>query len=147
MGATHLVAIGTSCPRTEGSKNAEKIKPSLGFVAGAVLNSIFLDSLEPDFTLLKRFNELASPNSAIKKISVALFQPSQDPGRIAKDFFHELPFNFRQLMKAAAISPDEAGDLISYLMFTKGYISALIQLGEKDAANQLRLNQSLFDTK
>jgi hypothetical protein len=46
-----------------------------------------------------------------------------------------VPFHFRQLIGSTA-GPDEAGDLLSYLMFSPGYIRALLALGYRDAKAQ-----------
>ena len=48
------------------------------------------------------------------------------------NFLEEVPFHFRQFLKSTA-SPKELGDLLSYLMFSPGYINALLELGMKDA--------------
>lgn len=146
MGASHIVAIGTSCP-TQVTPGPVDPSYSMGFVAGSVLNSIFLDSLEPDFAMLLRFNEIAQTSPAIRYLNVKLLQPSLNPGVIAKEYFEELPFNFRQLIKTAAITPEDAADLISYLMFTKGYIGALLKLGEEDGARHAEDIKKLLNSE
>lgn len=133
LGATHLLAVGI---RSETPVNPfDGYRPdhlSLGFVAGSVLNSIFLDSLEPDYENLLRINQIVGPESN-RHVNVELIRPSVDLGSIAKDFLHEVPFHFRQILRATA-APAELGDLLSYLMFSPGYINAIMELGQKDAA-------------
>ena len=139
LGATHMLAIGIRC---EVPVNPfAGFRPdhlSLGYIAGSVLNSIFLDSLEFDYENLLRINEITGPDSD-KYRKVELIRPSQDLGSIAKNYLHEVPFHFRQILKAMA-APAELGDLLSYLMFSPGYINAILELGVRDgAANHDRL--------
>jgi len=132
LGATHLFTIGTRCPTPENPLGYRPDHVGIGFVAGAVLNSIFLDSLESDYENLCRLNE--SRNPRIRTIHPCLIRPSQDLGATAKNFLSEVPFHFRQLLVSTA-NPEELGDLLSYLMFTPGFIRNLLELGRKDAAN------------
>ncbi len=135
LGASHLIAIGIRCPNP--IPVIQEHRPdhlSLGFVAGTVLNSIFLDSLEFDYENICRINEFVGPESPAY-VPVCLVRPSVDLGVLAKDFLSEVPFHFRQLLKTTA-EPEELGDLLSYLMFSPGYVKALLELGRKDAERQ-----------
>ncbi|MBI1861680.1 MAG: patatin-like phospholipase family protein [Deltaproteobacteria bacterium] len=137
MGATHVLAVGIRAPipvipRVE-TKPASHL--SMGFIAGAVLNSIFLDSLETDYEHLVRLNQETGSGGSLRNVKALLIRPSTDLGMMAKDYLHEVPFHFRQLLKSVA-NPEELGDLLSYLMFSPGYINALLELGKKDAAAQ-----------
>ncbi len=138
MGASHILAIGIRCPtphRAFAGKNPEHL--SMGFIAGAVLNSIFLDSLETDYEHLVRLNsEAGSGSGSLRRVHSLLVRPSEDLGVMAKDFLHEVPFHLRQLLRSIA-NPEELGDLLSYLMFSPGYIRAMLELGRKDASSQI----------
>jgi len=136
LGSSHILAIGTDCPATQLSTTYRPEHLSLGFVAGTVLNSIFLDSLESDLENLQRINRIADDKSEVHRISSFLIRPSQDPALIAESFISELPYHFRQLVKTVALRPQDMGDLISYLIFSRGYIKALLDLGASDAAAQ-----------
>ena len=39
-------------------------------------------------------------------------------------------------MLRSLANPEELGDLLSYLMFSKGYLKALLELGMKDAETE-----------
>lgn len=135
MGATHLFAVGIRCPLPQNPLGFRPDHVGMGFVAGAVLNSIFLDSIDADFENILRTNNAVGTGGSVKKIPARLVRPSCDLGALAKDYFQEVPFHFRQLLRSTA-PPEELGDLLSYLMFSPGYLKALLELGMKDAEAQ-----------
>lgn len=143
MGATHILAISIRPKKQDDLVNPNPDQVGMGFIAGAVLNSIFLDSVEQDYENVMRINKFLSDKD--RKVTPFLIRPSEDPATIARYFRKEVPFHFRQLVGSTA-GPDEAGDLLSYLMFSPGYIRALLALGYKDAKAQhenIRLALSL----
>ncbi|MBI4405119.1 MAG: patatin-like phospholipase family protein [Deltaproteobacteria bacterium] len=144
LGATHLLTISIRCPNSVSPVKLEKPEQlSMGFIAGTVLNSIFLDSLEADHENMVRMNQVYD-GKQVKRIESLLIRPSLDLGAIAKEFIGEIPFHFRQVVRALATSPAELGDLMSYLMFTNGYLNALLELGQKDAkSNHDQIEQLL----
>jgi NTE family protein len=131
LGATDLLAVSIRCPTPENPLGYRPEHVGLGFIAGAVLNSIFLDSIEADYENLLRINR-ATEGSELKKIPGVLVRPSQDLGALAAEYLDEVPFHFRQLLRSTA-NPEELGDLLSYLMFSPAYIKTLLELGKKDA--------------
>ncbi|NBX69396.1 MAG: hypothetical protein EBR01_10590 [Proteobacteria bacterium] len=131
LGATRALAIGIRCPNPQNPLGYRPEHVGMGFVAGAVLNSIFLDSIEADYENMARNNRIAD-GIHVKKVPALLVRPSQDLGALSVNFLEEVPFHFRQFLKSTA-SPKELGDLLSYLMFSPGYINALLELGMKDA--------------
>jgi NTE family protein len=134
LGATDILAIGIRCPTPENNLGFRPDHVGLGFVAGSVLNSIFLDSIESDYETMNRLNASLDKNT-FRQINSTLLRPSRDLGGLAKHFFNEVPYHFRQLLRSTA-NPDELGDLLSYLMFSPGYVNALMDLGMEDAAKQ-----------
>jgi NTE family protein len=133
LGATHVLSVSIRCPRPIDALGHRPDQVGLGFIAGAVLNSIFLDSLEQDYENMQRMNEISSDR--VRPVHAMVIRPSEDPANIARQFRTELPFHLRQLVGATG-SPNELGDLLSYLLFSPGYTRALLALGEKDAATQ-----------
>jgi NTE family protein len=133
MGATHILAISIRPKKLDDAAPPSPDSVGMGFIAGAVLNSIFLDSVEQDFENVARINKFI--NSDTRRVYPHLIRPSEDPATIARYFRKEIPFHFRQLIGSTA-GPDEAGDLLSYLMFSPGYIRALLALGYQDAKSQ-----------
>jgi len=133
MGANKILAIGIRCHPPKDEKVVKPEQARLGFIAGAVLNSIFLDSIDLDYENLLRINRLKDKNSA--SIDALLIRPTEDLGDLAKSHIEEVPFHFRQLLKSTA-NPEERGDLLSYLMFSSSYVRKLLALGEKDAESR-----------
>jgi len=141
LGATRALAIGIRSPNPQNPLGYRPEHVGMGFVAGAVLNSIFLDSIEADYENMSRNNRIAD-GIHVKKVPAFLVRQSQDLGALSVNFLNEVPFHFRQFLKSTA-SPNELGDLLSYLMFSPGYVNALLELGMKDAARD-RKNLEAF---
>lgn len=133
LGANKILAVGIRCATPENPFKEKPDQARMGFIAGAVLNSIFLDNIDLDYENLLRINRLKGKHST--PIDAILIRPSKDLGALAKGHIEEVPFHFRQLLKSTA-NPEEMGDLLSYLMFSPPYLRSLLQLGEKDAEAQ-----------
>lgn len=147
MGATHILSIGIRCPNPQNPLGPRPERAGMGFVAGAVLNSLFLDSLEVDFENVQRINALVQEGHPTKRqVQLALIRPSVDLGSLAKEHLKEVPFHLRQLLSSTA-NPEELGDLLSYLMFSPGYVGELIKLGERDAKAQHHVLQEALQIK
>lgn len=143
LGATHLFAIGTRCPRPKDVIPGRTEQVGLGFVAGAVLNSIFLDSVEADYENLQRMNAIGGGSHYYPAF---LLRPSVDLGSLATKHFNSVPFHLRQLLGATARS-SQLGDLLSYLMFSPPYVKELLDLGRKDAAEKKDEIRKFLDEK
>ncbi|VAX00821.1 Patatin [hydrothermal vent metagenome] len=146
LGSDRILVIGNRDELVEPSNrddNAEK--PSLSQIAGHVMNSIFLDSLEADIERLERINKTVSliPDSILKqkdiglrKVESLLISPSEDLGDMAQPYVSKLPFTLRLLLGNVGSKKDQGSSLVSYLMFQKDYCRSLIRLGYKDAMAQ-----------
>lgn len=138
LGADRIIAIGVRHPH---DKN--KVKnltfspfpaPTMGQVAGTMLNAIFLDSLDSDVERLRRINELISEGAhpELKSIPILLIRPSRDLGKMSCDITPELPGMLRYLLKGIGVTGQEGLDLLSYLAFDPSYTKPLIELGYDD---------------
>jgi NTE family protein len=139
LGAEKIIAIGVRYPHPlEHMRNlafTPFANPTLGQVAGVMLNAIFLDSLDSDVERLKRINELVAEGThpELKKVPFLMIRPSRDLGKMTKRLNEELPPMLRYLLKGIGVSDTEGLDLLSYLAFDASYTKPLIELGHEDA--------------
>ena len=146
LGAGRLFVIGVG---RQLQREPERIKteayPSLAQIAGHCLNSIFLDSLEVDLERLQRINRTlsimpselrAKNNMPLHQVDFRVISPSEALDRIAGNHVHELPRTIRTLLYTVGALKKGGSNLISYLLFEKGYCRALIKLGYDDTMKQ-----------
>lgn len=139
LGAEKIIAIGVRHPH-----NRDRMKqlsfepfhnPTMGIVAGIMLNAIFLDSLDSDVERLTRINELIEEGAhpELKTIPILLIRPSRDLGKMSVNITDKLPPMLRYLLKGIGVSETEGLDLLSYLAFDESYTKPLMELGYDDA--------------
>ena len=147
LGADRIVVIGLEHP--PGHDECESITSSepitLGDIAGTLLNSLFLKSLDSDVTRLQHTNKLLSafqPDQLkagsihLKPLPALFIRPSRDLGKIDMNQFARFPYPLRHLLKGLGITDYRAWDLLSYLAFEKDYANALLDLGYQDGLAQ-----------
>lgn len=116
--------------------------PSLAQIAGRVLDSIFLDSMEMDLERLNRINtnlRLAPTNLierhplSLRHIDTLVIAPSERIDQIALEHAQAMPFSVRLLMRGIGALRPGGGNVLSYLLFERSYCRALMQMGWRDA--------------
>jgi NTE family protein len=126
------------------------------FLIGKVLNALLLDPLNYDLQILDRFNRLIATlevalthdemmrvnqmleeNRGLpyRKVDTLVFRPSKDIGRIARARSKEIKssmFSSWLLARTATLGALWESDLLSFILFDKGFAHELIQLGRDD---------------
>jgi NTE family protein len=138
LGADKIIAIGVRHPHHKDKMRQQAFapftNPTLGQVAGVMLNAIFLDSLDADVERLIRINELISEGAhpELRTVPILTIRPSRDLGKMTTNITEELPPILRYLLKGIGVSDTEGLDLLSYLAFDQSYTKPLMELGYED---------------
>ena len=143
LGADALFVVGVRMSKeTSYDKAAAKstLAPSVARVLNVLLNAILLDGIETDVEHLHRMNKLLDhfpgENQAnYRKVDALLTSPSGDIGELAIAKSKNLPTTVRYLLKGLG-KIEDAGELVSYLLFDKEFCGQLIEMGCRDAHTQ-----------
>jgi NTE family protein len=117
--------------------------PSLGQIAGYLLDTLFMDSIYGDLERLQRINNTVSripdrpgEEQPLKIIDTMVITPSEDMRDIAQLHKQEFPRSVKLLLSGVGGLQRSGSQLLSYLLFESGYCQDLIDLGRKDALAQ-----------
>ncbi|WP_196140599.1 patatin-like phospholipase family protein [Aliikangiella sp. G2MR2-5] len=145
LGADRVMIIGVDPVRAEGAERPTAVQyPSTADIAGHVLDSVFIDSLDSDIERIKRVNQtiklipqaVRELQSNLRPIETFTICPSQDLSQLASKHFHELPGIIRFFFRRLGIGSNEGSTVLSYLLFESSYTQELIRLGYQDAMVQ-----------
>jgi len=144
LGADKVLVIGVRRDEpAEMERQNNRSYPSLAHVAGYVLDSIFLDSLETDLERLQRINKTVSKippenraEASLRAVEVLVIAPSEDIEGIAARYINELPWSLRLLLRGVGALNKSGANFVSYLLFEKGYCRELIDMGYRDTMDR-----------
>jgi NTE family protein len=155
LGADRIIAIGIRHPRTSAqavalSTACQLERPGLAQIAGVLLNSIFLDSLDADTDRLSRINAAISElpegiqHPLFRKIPILVLRPSQELGSLAEEGIRALPKTLLFLFRGIGAAKGQGTDLLSYFTFHQSYTRRLMDLGYQDTlARRAEITQFL----
>lgn len=153
LGADRILVIGVKHEDEDKAPVALGSAPSLGQIAGHVLDSIFLDNMDLDVERLSRINKTLSqiPDRHIPEDSVQLRKldilgvgPSEDLYKIAQKHAHRMPRSMRIFLRGLGVGSDRGSNLVSYLLFERHYCRELIDLGYGDTLDNKEKIQEFF---
>ena len=146
LGAERVLIIGLHKTLDASPKRVQvTCYPPLAQIAGHVMNSIFVDSLEVDLERLHRINKtldlippetLKEKSSPLKPVESMMISPSEEINYIAQQHAMALPRVMRFLYRAIGAMGPNGSTLLSYVLFEASFCQALIDLGYADTMRQ-----------
>lgn len=144
MGAEKIMVIGVS---GIAHKRKDHVKPPAAYpspakMMGHMLNAAFLDSMETDVERLRRINRTLTSipedvrkkaNMELKPVELLEINPSRSIDQIAGEHADEIPKALKMTLGGSGNAGQNGSGILSYLLFSKGFCKALIDLGYSDA--------------
>lgn len=148
LGAEKIFAIGVRCENLEHqAEPVDQKEPSLAQVMGVLFNVMFLDHLAADLEHLERLNQLLADgritqssieqSEKIRPLGSFLITPSVDLSQLAEQHQADMPYLIRYFVNSLGRDVASCADLMSYLLFTSEYTSALADIGYNDASKRI----------
>lgn len=154
LGANKLVVIGVKHADPGGVEASTHNNPSMGQVAGHILDSIFLDNIEVDVERLQRNNRyfdqipdkhMPEDSVTMRRVDVLYISPSQDLYKIAEKHANLMPWSVRFYLRMLGVNQERGSNLLSYLLFEKAYCRDLIALGYGDTLARREEIEAFFE--
>jgi NTE family protein len=148
LGAEKVFAIGVRGDSLEHQKEPRYQRdPSLAQVMGVLFDVMFLDHLATDIEHLERLNQLLGGGrisqsgvqgcEKMRPLASFLMTPSVDLSQLAEQHQNDMPYLIQYFVSSLGRDVASCSDLMSYLLFTSKYTSALIEIGYNDASRRI----------
>jgi NTE family protein len=144
LGAHKVLVLGVGQPERSSIAGAPAGKaahaPTMGFIAGHAMASVFHDTLQADVEQAQRvtrtLKQLPREIAGVlpyRSVEVMALQPTQSLDALAQAHAHELPGAVRRALGGLGALKGGGGVIASYLLFEPGFVQKLVALGERDA--------------
>lgn len=144
LGADRILVIGIRDEMADPSPvpSLSKKSPSVGQIAGYMLDTLFMDGLYSDLERMTRINQLidAVPEEHrsgalrhMRPVDTMVVLPSKDLREIAHKHRRSMPMTMRVLFRGIGGKSSNGNRLLSFLLFEKQFTRELIELGFNDA--------------
>lgn len=146
LGAERIFVICVDKPGSDKYNMAEAHHPSAATIATHLFDTIFTDTLNSDIERLQRINNtinavgqsvVGSDENSLREIGCFVMQPSHDFDKVAQNYYSDLPFAIRMLLRTIGVDANSESSLTSYLLFEQTYTRELIRLGYEDAEQRM----------
>ncbi len=133
-----ILIIGTrTLPSLEDPEKLRSGDIDFARVLGGMVNGLFLDNLERDLEMVSHMNHMArmvptgEQHAHWRPIQTLHLRPSMDVATMAQSQYNNMPVLLRILLNFLG-AKRHSGDLLSFLLFEKGFTRELIKLGFDD---------------
>ncbi|MBO7926876.1 patatin-like phospholipase family protein [Pseudoalteromonas sp. K222D] len=143
LGAEKIFIIGVEQPKELHPVGYSAHYPGLSSVAGHLLDSVFTDTMQSDLERLERINRTLGllpardKHQELKRIETCVINPSQNFNAIAEQYYDDMPWAIKVLLRIIGVKKHSQSSLTSYLLFEKRYTQHLIQIGYEDGMKKL----------
>ena len=151
LGADRILVVGVDPIKEEKERIPNQtMYPTTADIAGHVLDSVFVDSLDSDLERIRRINktlnlipeETREKETNLKMLETLSISPTKDLSELSGKYFHTLPAMVKFFFRRIGIDDNEGSTVLSYLLFENLYTQELLDLGYKDAMN---MSESIID--
>ena len=145
LGADRILVVGVDPIKEEKDRRPRTTHyPTTADIAGHVLDSVFVDSLDSDLERIERINstldlipeDTRKKKTNLRKIETLSISPTKDLSELSGKYFHTLPPMVKFFFRRIGIDDDEGSTVLSYLLFESLYTRELLELGFNDAMEQ-----------
>lgn len=148
LGADRIIAIGVSGPAAPAGQPIVRKPPTVGQVAGVLLDAVMLDAIEVDVEHGERVNESVLMSDGLdghpfRTVRVLWLRPSFRVRQLAADMADRIPPIVRYLMRGLG-SDESMTELASYLLFDGEFCRRLMALGEADVTADVERIEGFF---